>query len=89
MLSDAQEVQQTKIIAFLRHPEKYILRKTVEGYLESVPSLTFNTIKSILIMHAFHGSRHLQSNGCSILVTLQWFKYSSNPNGSTLCTETS
>ena len=31
----------------------YILRKTIEGYLDSVPSLTFNTIKTNLIMHAF------------------------------------
>ena len=38
-----------------------ILRKTIEGYLDSVPSLTFNTIKTLLIMHAFHSSRHLQS----------------------------
>ena len=28
-------------------------------------------------------------NGCFILVTLQWFKYSANPNGSTLYTEKS
>ena len=40
----------------------YILRKTIEGYLDLVPSLTFNTIKTLLIMHAFHSSRHLQSN---------------------------
>ena len=39
----------------------YILRKTIEGYLDSVPSLTSNTIKTLLIMHAFHSSRHLQS----------------------------
>ena len=38
-----------------------ILRKTIEGYLDSVPSLTFNTIETLLIMHAFHSSRHLQS----------------------------
>ena len=31
-----------------------ILRKTIEGYLDSVPSLTFNTIKTLLIMHAIH-----------------------------------
>ena len=37
-----------------------ILRKTIEGYLDSVPSLTFNTIKTLIIMHAFHSSRHLQ-----------------------------
>ena len=39
-----------------------ILRKTNEGYLDSVPSLTFNTIKTKPIMHAFHSSRYLQSN---------------------------
>ena len=38
-----------------------ILRKTIEGYLGSVPSLTFNTIKNLLIMYAFQSSRHLQS----------------------------
>ena len=37
-----------------------ILRKTIEGYLDSVPSLTFNTIKTLLITHALHSSRHLQ-----------------------------
>ena len=39
-----------------------ILRKTIEGYLDSVPSLTSNTIKTILIMNSFHSSRYLQSN---------------------------
>ena len=38
-----------------------ILRKTIEGYLDSVPSLTFNTIKTKLLMDAFHSSRYLQS----------------------------
>ena len=38
-----------------------ILRKTIEGYLDSIPSLTSKTIKNLLIMHAFHSSRHLQS----------------------------
>ena len=38
-----------------------ILRKTIEGYLDSVSSLTFNTIKTLLVMHVFHSSRHLQS----------------------------
>ena len=38
-----------------------ILRKTIEGYLESVPSLTFKTIKTKLIIHAFHSSIYLQS----------------------------
>ena len=37
-----------------------ILRKTIEGYLDPVPSLTFNTIKTKPIMHAFHSSRYLQ-----------------------------
>ena len=39
----------------------YVLRKTIEGYLDSVPSLTSNTIKTLLIMHALYSSRHLQS----------------------------
>ena len=39
-----------------------ILRKTIEGYLDSVPSLTSNTIKTLLIMNSFHSSRYLQSN---------------------------
>ena len=83
------------ILAFILYaifqlfPSSYILRKTIEGYLDSVPSLTSNTIKTCLIMHAFHSSRHLQPNGCFISVTLQWFKYSANPNGSTLYTEKS
>ena len=38
-----------------------VLRKTIEGYLDLVPSVTYNTIKALLIMHAFHSSRHLQS----------------------------
>ena len=46
-----------------------ILRKTIEGYLDSVPPLTSNTIKTSLIMHAFHSSRHLQS---------KWMLYSSH-----------
>ena len=41
---------------------EHILRKTIEGYLDSVPSVTFNTIKTKLIIHAFHSSRYLQSN---------------------------
>ena len=47
----------------------YILRKTIEGYVDSVPSLTFNTIKTLFIMHAFHSSRHLQ---------LKWMLYFSH-----------
>ena len=38
-----------------------ILRRTIERYLGSAPSLTFNTIKTKIIMHAFHSSRYLQS----------------------------
>ena len=38
-----------------------LYRKTIEGYLDSVPTLTFNTIKTKLIMNAFHSSRYLQS----------------------------
>ena len=41
-----------------------ILRKTIEGYVDSVPSLTFKTIKTKLIMYAFHSSRYL--NECLI-----------------------
>ena len=37
-----------------------ILRKTIEGYLDSVLSLIFNTIKTKLILHTFHSSRYLQ-----------------------------
>ena len=40
-----------------------ILRKTIEGYLDSVPSLTLDTIKTKLIMNASHSSRYLQSKG--------------------------
>ena len=38
----------------------YILRKTIEGYLDSDPSLIINTIKTKLIMHACQSSRYLQ-----------------------------
>ena len=33
--------------------------KTIKGYLDSVPSPTFNKIKTKLIMCAFHCSRYL------------------------------
>ena len=39
----------------------HTLRKTIEGNLDLFPSLTFNTIKTKLIIHAFHSSRYLQS----------------------------
>ena len=46
------------------HRYKYhanILRKTIEGYSDSVSSLTFNTMETLLIIHTFHSSRYLQS----------------------------
>ena len=45
---------------FVNYVDLTILRKTIEGYLGSVPFITFNTIKTKLIMHAFHSSRYLQ-----------------------------
>ena len=50
-----------KLIFLVGTTPSNILRKTIEGYLDSVRSLTSNTIKTLLIMHAFHISRHLQS----------------------------
>ena len=54
------EKTELKIIA---KSEVNILRKTIEGYLDSAPSLTLNTINKDykLIMHACHSSRYLQS----------------------------
>ena len=49
----------TLLLVFLN-----ILRKTIEGYLDSFPSLIFNTIKTKLIIHAFHSYRYLQSTEC-------------------------
>ena len=49
------------VFAMSLYASVYILRKTIEGYLDSIPSLTFNTIKTKLIMHTFHSSRYLQS----------------------------
>ena len=46
---------------YIRVTWQNILRKTIEGHLDSVQSLTFNTIKTELIMQAFHSSRYLQS----------------------------
>ena len=70
-------------------PTENILRKTIEGYLDSATFLSFNTIKTLLIMYAFHSSRLLQSKLMFISVTLQRFKYSTHPNGTTLYTEKS
>ena len=36
------------------HGQIYTQKKTIEGYLNSVPSLTFNTIKTNLIMHVHY-----------------------------------
>ena len=47
----------------VKHFEQIYSEKTIKGYLDSVPSLTFNTIKTKLIMHVFHSSRYLQSKG--------------------------
>ena len=51
-----------KVTAFtVKQKLSSILRKTIEGYLDSEAILTFNTMKTLLITHAFHSSRHLQS----------------------------
>ena len=56
--------------------------KINEEYKDSVTSLTLKIIKLRLIMHAFHGFRYIYNqNGCLVSVTLHWFKYSTNPNG--------
>ena len=52
------EIQKFKTCSLLEN----ILRKTIEGYLHSVPSLTFNTIKTKLVMPAFHSSKYLISS---------------------------
>ena len=58
----------------------YILRKTIGLYLDSVLSLTFNTINTIIvIVHVFHSFRYL----------LQLLEYSACPNGLALYTEKS
>ena len=67
-----------------------ILRKTIEGYLGSVPSLTFNTIKTKLIMPAFYSSRYLQSKWMlnfshALMVEVPY----TSKNGATLYTEKS
>ena len=46
--------------SFIVLESKYT-QKTIEDYLGSVPSLTFNTIKTKLMVHAFQSSRYLQS----------------------------
>ena len=61
-----------------------ILRKTIEGYSDSFPSLTFNTIKTKLIMHAFHSSRYLQSKWMfdlshASMIKVQYMSEWSNP----------
>ena len=66
--------------AFTVTKKSYILRKTIEGYLDSFPSLTFNTINTKLIMHAFHSSSYLQpkwtfdlSHASMIKVQYKWY----------------
>ena len=54
-------------------------QKTIEGYIDSVLSLTFNTTKPKWIIDAVHSSRYLLSN-LFIKATLQWLKYSTVPN---------
>ena len=44
-----------------------ILRKTIEGYLDLNQSIAFNTIKTKLIMHAFHKCRYLKSKRMFVL----------------------
>ena len=51
-----------KYTFFFIKPLNIYSEKTIEGYLDSVPSLTSNTIKTLLIMNSFHSSRYLQSN---------------------------
>ena len=48
------------IYKLMKYWKTTILRKTIEGYLDLFPSLTFNTIKIKLIMHVFYSSRYLQ-----------------------------
>ena len=63
----ADQTEDIKHVVFIVVPQFHeystcnILRKTIEGYFDSGPSLTFNTIKSKLIMQAFHSSINLQS----------------------------
>ena len=61
-----------------------ILRKTIEGYFDSVPSLTFNAIKTKLIMHAFYSSKYLQSKSMfdfsyASMINVQYMSKWSNP----------
>ena len=46
-------------------------KKTIEDYLDLVPSLTLNTMKTKLIMHAFHSPDICHQNECLTYVTLQ------------------
>ena len=50
---------------------QYILRKTIEGYLDSVPAPTYYTIKTKLIGMHFIVSDFCNQNECLILVTFQ------------------
>ena len=46
------------------------LNITIEGYLDSISSLAFNTIKIKLDIHAVHSSRYLQSRVMFNLIVL-------------------
>ena len=50
-------------MAFRSFDQYIILRKTIDGYSDSISSLTFNTILTYISIHvhAFHTSRCLQS----------------------------
>ena len=62
-LSVFAQYKQKHLTVLSYHSQRWGLiysEKTIGSYLDSVPSLTFNTIKTKLIMHAFHSSRYLQ-----------------------------
>ena len=67
-----------------------IYRNTIEGFLDSVPSLTtFNAIKTKLIMHALYSSRYLQSKWMLNVSHASMVKVQYSPNGLTFSTEKS
>ena len=53
--------------------QQIILRKTIEGYLDSILSLSFNTIKTKLDMHVFNSFIYPQSKW---MFNLSHFSYS-------------
>ena len=50
-----------EINLFNKYNHVNILRKTIEGYSDSISSQTFNTKKAKLNIHAVHDSRYFQS----------------------------